>query len=189
MIRITILFAFVGCLISHSHSFSQNRNYMEANGGFMRYSSSQNNLSLNPTFGLTVYNRATEHFGLEVYCNAAAIDEDVKYKYDTGTEVRHEKFLTGWIGIRGAFGTHTPSYLMQGFVGFALRLDRNAVGPEIGIKYGHQLFQSHFWLHASTYVQFDKYAFYNFDEPSAEGGPIQAGIFGQMKLGIACHFN
>jgi len=177
------------CSILSLSGFAQNRNYFEANGGFIRYYSSQNNLSLNPSFGLNVYNQATKHFGLELYCNAAYFDEDVKYKYNTGVETKREKFLNGWIGIRGAFGSHTETQLILGFVGFALRIDRNAIGPEVGVKYGHQLFKSHFWFHASTYVQIDKYAFYDFDEPSAEDGPIQAGLFGNVKLGVAYHFN
>jgi len=185
--KIASLFVF-GMLVT-SGSLAQNRNYIEANGGFMHYNSSQNNLIWNPSFGLNVYNQASQHFGLEVYCNAAFIDEDVKYNYYDVPSIKNEKFLTGWIGFRGDFGVHTEIQLIMSFIGFSFRLDRNVVGPEIGMKYGHQLFQSHFWLHASTYIQADKYAFYNFDEPSAEDGPIQAGFFAHVKLGIACHFN
>jgi hypothetical protein len=187
--KIRPLIFFIFSVITTSAAFAQNRNYMEANGGFMHYNSPQNNLTWNPSFGLSVYQRATRNFGLEAYCNAAFIDEDVKYSYNGITSTKREKFLTGWMGFRADFGVHTETQLIMSFVGFAFRLDRNTVGPEIGMKYGHQLFQSHFWLHASTYIQADKYAFYDFNEPSAEDGPLQAGFFAHVKLGIACHFN
>ncbi len=168
--------------------FCQSGGYVELNGGIMRYNSEQNNLVVNPTFGINVKQQVTSVFGLEFTYSGAQIKEQVVYSDKFGSTARNEQFIAHWFGARALFGKNTESWSINGFSGLGFRAERkHAVYLELGIKNTYRLYNA-FWLHTSAYVQMDRYMFNNNSDPySAE--PLDAGLFLNVKLGIGYHFN
>jgi hypothetical protein len=163
--------------------------YVELNGGVMRYDSEQNNLVVNPTFGINVKQQFTPVFGLEFMYSGAQIDELVPYSDKFGITALNEQFIAHWFGARALFGKNAESWSINGLSGLGFRAEKkHAVYLELGIKHTYQLYNA-FWLHTSTYVQMDKYMFNHHSSDPYSAEPLDIGLFLNVKLGIGYHFN
>lgn len=179
---IVILFCFV-----RVSAFTQIDNFVELNGGGMHYVSEQNNRLVNPTIGVNWNIQITEYGAMELYYNAAFIDETVVYLNKGGSSItKNERFVNGWLGVRGVFGKNAENWSLNAFFGASLRFDKGVPSLETGLRYGHHLFGG-FWLNTTAFVQADRYLF---REPEGyDSYPLDAGMFTHAKLGLAYHFN
>lgn len=169
--------------------FCQSVSYVELNGGVMRYDSEQNNLVVNPTFGINVKQQFTPVFGLEFMYSGAQINELVTYSDKFGSTARNEQFTAHWFGARALFGKNADSWSINGLSGLGFRAEKkHAVYLELGIKHTYQLYNA-FWLHTSAYVQMDRYMINNHSSDPYWAEPLDAGLFLNVKLGIGYHFN
>ena len=182
--KITIFFMLFTAIVVNA----QKGGYLEANIGLTHYNSYQNNLVVNPNFGVNVNHQFTDYFAGEIYCNGVFIDEDVNYFYNKQTlEIRNEQFIAGWLGFRAVVGTTKEKSSFAGFLGFACRFEKNIVGPEVGFKYGYRI-AGPFWFHTSAYVQMDKCFFY-YNDSQVSNTPLIAGFFQTVKVGVGYHFD
>lgn len=168
-----------------SNAMSQTAGYIELNGGVMHYASKQNNLVVNPTFGLNLKQQISPKFGLEVLYSGAYINEQVRYTDKFGSVERRETYIANWFGVRALFGKNTDTWALNGFSGLGFRAEkRQALYMEAGVKYGYQLHNA-FWLHTAAYFQLDRLEFSGLDP--FESYPLETGLFLNFKIGIAYH--